>query len=78
MNSRDETALVQAQHAKATLKEKLGHPHWLRGIGIAGESGNYCVKVNVDVMSDEVRAAVPPAVNGVRVMINAVGNIRAL
>lgn len=63
--------------AKESLKLQLGDPAWLRGIGIGGESGNYCVKVNVDKLTHEVRASIPTQVRGVPVLIEAVGEIRA-
>jgi len=70
-------SVAEAQQAKAVLKERIGRPSWLRGIGIGGEPGDYCVKVNVSALTDEVRAVVPSAVGGVRVVIDAVGTIRA-
>lgn len=66
----------EARRAKVVLKERLGRAPWLRGIGIGGEPGNYCVKVNVDALTEEVRVAVPLMVEGVRVVVDPVGSIR--
>lgn len=65
--------------AKEALKEQLGHPAWLRGIGIGtgGRSGHYCVKVNVGTLTNEVRASIPNTVRGVPVLVDEVGDIVA-
>jgi hypothetical protein len=66
------------ERAKEVLKSYLGHPSWLRGIGIGGKSGDYCVQVNVERLTDDVRAAIPSTIDGVPVLVQAVGQIRPL
>ena len=68
----------EVQQAKQALKARLGHPSWLRGIGIGGRPGDYLVKVNVSVVTDEVKSKVPRSENGVSVVVEAVGTIRPL
>ncbi len=68
-----------AKEAKDALRVQLGPRTWLRGIGIGFDDSNeHFVKVNVYELTDEVRAVVPNEVNGVRVLIDVVGNITAL
>lgn len=74
----DELSKSEVERAKAELKEQLGRPPWLRGIGIGGERGNYCLKVNVTSMTGEVREQIPAVVAGVPVIVEVVGAIRAL
>jgi hypothetical protein len=69
---------AQALKAKAQLKQRLEPASWLRGIGIgrAGD-GTYCVVVNVDLMTSEIRAAVPEQVSDTEVRVKEVGDIYA-
>jgi hypothetical protein len=69
-------SLSEVQHAKEVLKGRIGQASWLRGIGIGGKSGSYCVKVNVDHLSPDVTASIPTVVEGVPVIVQAVGEIR--
>ena len=69
--------LEKVRRAKAMLKNKLSGAVWLRGIGIGGSPDNYCVKVNVAAMTDEVRNEIPTTINGVPVIVTVVGNIKA-
>ena len=64
--------------AKEKLKASLGHPNWLRGIGITGTKDNYCIKVLVSVASDNIKDSIPDKVDGVPVIVEAVGDIIAL
>lgn len=69
----------QALRAKETLRSAIGRPEWLRGIGVSfAPEGGYCVKVNVQALTDEVRRLVPEEVDGVQVRFEAVGDIKAL
>jgi hypothetical protein len=65
--------LEEARSAKATLQERLGEPPWLRGVGIWKDSaGLHMVKVDVSKESDEVWAAIPQTIDGVRVFFEDV------
>jgi hypothetical protein len=44
--------------AKELVKQQLGAPGWLCGVGLGGERGDYCVKVNVTSL-DEVTEPCP-------------------
>ena len=69
-------SMEQASAAKAALRERIGRPEWLRGIGIgAGENGSLVIQVNVSEVTAEVQSQVPSEVNGVPVRIEAVGEI---
>ncbi len=70
-------SMADVQQAKEALKERLGRPSWLRGVGIGGRAGDYCVKVNVASVTDEVRASIPSTIRGVPVIVEAVGQIRS-
>ena len=65
-----------AERAKISLKNKLGKPIWLRGIGIGGKPGNYCIKVNIASTTKEA-CHIPGIINGVPVIVEIVGNIIA-
>jgi hypothetical protein len=71
------TTFEQAATAKAALKSKIGRPGWLRGIGIALDDEGHFVKVNVAEITTEVCEKVPRDVEGVRVELEAVGEILA-
>jgi hypothetical protein len=69
-------SMDQAAAAKARLRDRLGRPAWLRGIGIgADENGSPVVQVNVSELTAEVRAAIPSEVGGVPVRVDAIGEI---
>lgn len=81
MNNTESVRVFQsmdsARSAKEALKASLGHPEWLRGVGIGGSpEDGYHVKVNVASLTDEVRAQIPSRVNDIPVVVEAVGNIR--
>jgi hypothetical protein len=69
-------AKTDTERAKLVLRAKLGRPSWLRGIGLGGEPGDYCIKVNVAELTNEVRASLPKTVDGVPVQVEAVGTLR--
>ncbi|MCY1017912.1 hypothetical protein [Pyxidicoccus sp. MSG2] len=62
---------------KDELGRRLAGTRWLRGIGLASEGGDYHVKVNVEALTPEVRAAVPRQCGSVQVRIEAVGDLHA-
>lgn len=73
------STLEAALEAKTRLRERLGRPPWLRGIGVAEEPGKgFVVQVNVDAVSADVRAAVPERLRGVPVRTEQVGRVRAV
>lgn len=64
----------QAEQAQEKLGRSLDFPTWLRGIGLMHDSaGSYFLKVNVQAMTDEVRAALPAEIEGVPVKVDVVG-----
>lgn len=70
----------QAAAAKAALCSAIAPggvpPAWSRGVGIGrGQDGSHFVKVNVGKLTEEVRAAIPPEVDGVWVVVEEVGTI---
>lgn len=71
--------LITMEHAlkaKAALKEKLGRPEWLRGIGISYEIGvGHYIKVNV--REEQPDMTVPCSIDGVTVRTEVVGEIVA-
>jgi S1-C subfamily serine protease len=67
--------LDQARAAKARVMELLEGSPELRGVGIARAQGGFCVKVNL-VRSPS--APLPADVDGVPVVVEVVGDIRAL
>jgi hypothetical protein len=69
--------LDQARAAKAEVLRALEGSPWLRGVGVARTAEGAAVKVNVSVITDEVRAAVPAAVGDVPVLLEEVGEITA-
>ncbi len=70
---------AQALKARDKIKQRLGAAPWLRGIGIGrGGDGTYCVVVNVDLMTSEIRAAVPEQVSDTEVRVKEVGDIYAV
>lgn len=71
------TTLEQATKAKEVLRSAMGRPRWLRGVGIGKDHKGYFVKVNVDVITPELRQDIPRDVDGVRVWLDAVGDILA-
>ena len=59
--------------AKTMLRSKIGRPVWLRGVGIGCDKSGFFIRVNVDEITNDVN--VPREINGVRVLVEAVGNI---
>lgn len=72
------TSLEQARKAKAILAKRLGHPPWLRGIGVGSGQSGFCVQVNVDSRAASTVPDLPKEVEGVAVRIESVGTIRPL
>jgi len=71
--------LEEARQVKALLKERLGKPDWLRGIGIGNDSAHgFVVRVNVDALTDEIRKSVPALIESVQIEIQATGEAQAL
>jgi hypothetical protein len=68
---------AKARQAKDRLRSRIGGRKWLRGIGLEGSGADFCVRVNVDVLTPEVRSEIPPRVDDVEVRVDSVGNIRA-
>jgi hypothetical protein len=67
--------MEQARRAKETLRARLSRPAWLRGVGIGIDaSGSHLVRVMVAEMTDEVRRALPPQVDGVPVEVDVTGD----
>ena len=71
-------SMDKARQAKATVKEKLGSPPWLAGIGIGKADGGFYVQVNVTTLSEEIRRKVPKQVGGVDVRVEEVGRVARL
>lgn len=67
----------EALKAKELVKQRLGAAQWVCGVGLGGERGNYCVKVNVTSL-DEVTETLPKQIGAVSVVVEAVGPIRRL
>ncbi|GAA4966725.1 hypothetical protein [Kineococcus glutinatus] len=64
-----------AQAAKARVQDLFGADSRVQGVGIARRSGTYGVKVNV--VSEQDVPDLPDAVDGVPVLVAAVGRISA-
>ena len=73
MSSRDE-----AIAARDLLRKRLGHPEWLKGVGLAGKQGSFNVRVNVSRLTKAVRERLPTEIAGVPVSVSEVGNVVAL
>lgn len=67
--------LEQARAAKEALRDLLNRPPWLRGIGLSQEGGELVIQVNVDRITDAILEAIPRSIDGVRVFVDAVGDI---
>ncbi|KKL60719.1 hypothetical protein LCGC14_2202510 [marine sediment metagenome] len=68
----------RAEHAQDLLGAKLNRPSWLRGIGLTHDSKrSWSLKVNVQALTDEVKAVVPKMVGDVPVSVEVVGDIVA-
>jgi hypothetical protein len=67
----------EALKAKELVKQQLGAPGWLYGVGLGGVRGDYCVKVNVTSL-EEVTEPLPKMVGAVSVVVEAIGPIRRL
>jgi hypothetical protein len=71
-------SLEHARNAKTVLRQRLGRPPWLRGVGIAVDAeGSHYVKLLVAKVTDEVRAAVPATIAGVPVVTEEGGEFYA-
>ncbi len=69
--------LEEARHAKVSLKERLGRPEWLRGVGIGNDpTKGFVVHVNIDVLTDEIRSTVPASINGVQVEVHVTDEVK--
>ncbi len=73
----------QAIKAKDKLKNILHGKSWVRGIGMTLDGdiaigGEWAIKVNVNKLTDEVGEDIPDIVDGVKVVVEEVGEIRAL
>jgi hypothetical protein len=71
------TTFEKANTAKMALKDMLGRPEWLRGIGIGLDGSEHFIKVNVAEISREILKGIPQKVCGVRVELEAIGEIVA-
>jgi hypothetical protein len=72
------TTFQQALQAKNALRSKLGRPAWLRGVGVGFDDDHGCfVKVNVGEITPDVLDVLPDEVLGVKVLVEAVGEIVA-
>ncbi len=71
------TTFQQALKAKNALRSQLGRPTWLRGVGVGFDDNGCLVKVNVDEITPEVLDQLPHEVSGVRVEVEAVGEVVA-
>lgn len=67
-------SLGQAQQAKAALRERLGRPSWLRGVGISLVDGDHCIQVNVAMDATHVCELLPKEVDGVKIQVKFVGD----
>lgn len=75
----DSPELAHARAAQEALKDVIGKPEWLSGIGIdKGDNGDYRVRVNTAWMDDDVIASIPGEILGVPVAVMEVGRIVAL
>ena len=69
--------LLEARAAKMVLRQRLGRPSWLRGVGIGlGKQGHF-IKVDVARVTSEVRKDLPDQVQGVRVVVEVLGPVKA-
>jgi hypothetical protein len=71
--------LEAAKVAKEWIKQQLKGKEWVRGVGIGKETdGTYCVVLNVSELNPEVASELPESpVNGVKIRVEAVGDIAA-
>lgn len=65
--------LGQARAAKQRLRQSLRNRREVVGLGLSKTDDGYCVKVNVT----ELRAELPRTVDGVDVVVEVVGPVRA-
>ncbi len=70
------TDRAAARAAKSTLAQQLSAQPGVVGIGLARRDSGYVVKV--DVADSDAAGRVPHDVDGVRVVTEVVGTIRAL
>jgi hypothetical protein len=73
MTQSDTEACIEAVKASTLLKQELGHPPWLRGIGVHQDEQGYFVKLYVSSLTDATGA--PTEIACVRVKFEAVGDI---
>jgi len=69
------TSEIQALGVKDLLRNRIGHPDWLRGIGVGKENGDYYVKVNVSNRPSNIE--IPRYFLGVEIRIADVGDVEA-
>ncbi len=70
------TSLEEATNAKTIVRQRLGRPEWLRGIGLGMDAEGYFVKVNVAALTADVERHVPRSVGDVRVELEVVGRLQ--
>lgn len=70
--------LDAARQAKQKLKAQLGTAKWLRGVGLMPTKHDVNLLVNVSVADESVLAQIPKDVDGIKIVVRAVGEIRAL
>lgn len=69
----------KAEQAQDKLGMRIGGMPWLQGIAVLSDAvGSHYLRVNVQAMSDEVAKAVPREVEGVPVVVQAIGKLRPL
>lgn len=68
----------QAKQAKYALRESLGRPKWLRGVGISQTKTGFFVAVRVVALTPEVSRCIPSKINGVKVSVESVGDLTPL
>lgn len=67
--------LKQASEAQDKLGPKLMVEPWFRGIAVlADDAGSHYLKVNVEAVTEAVRAKLPADVDGVPIRIDAIGD----
>lgn len=67
----------QAITAKQRLRQEIGRPEWLLGVGVGKEGDDHVIEIRISRDSPEIRDSVPAVVDSVRVCIVVVGDVRA-
>jgi hypothetical protein len=71
--------LAEGLRAQEALGTRIAREPWLSGIAVvADEHGSHYLRVNVQSMTNEVRAAVPTEIDGVPVSVEVIGTLRPL